>query len=162
MTNGTETALIAHTRVTVWGFLVALTMGCAFFWAALLSMAAPLMPARLGIFVEPPPWALGLAFLGLAVLLFLVGIAELMQFLKPSQEVIIDRDGIATIGLLGERRCSWRDVRNAEIIDDLLTLQIRQTGRLRPVDMRIHFSRLDVVPADLVAAIRSQRPDLLT
>ncbi len=161
MDTGPDTSLIARTRVTVWGFIVALTMACGFLWAAVLAQAAPLLPRQLGVFVEPPQWALALAFLLFALLLFLVGISELVGFLKPSTEVVIDRDGIVTVGLLGDRRCRWQDVRWAEINDDLLSLQIRQTGRLRTPDMRIHFSRLDVAPADLVAAIRAQRPDLL-
>lgn len=161
MAAATGSPLNVRTRVSIWGVVVALGFACAFLLAGIIAQAAPLLPSRLGIFVEPPPWALGLAFVVFALFLFLVGVAELVRYISPSVEVIVDADGIATIGLLGERRFRWQDVADADVNDDLLSIRVRLTGRVRKPAMRIYFSRLDVAPADLVAAIRNRRPDLL-
>jgi hypothetical protein len=153
--------LIGHSHVTPWGFLVALPLAAAFGLMGLRAIAATsLLPQRLGVFVEPPPWIVGLAFLVFALFLFLVGVSEFVRFLRPSVEVVVDRDGIATFGLLGERRVGWGDILWSEFGQDTLSLKVRQKGRVPVPDMRIHFSRLDVEPVDVLAAIRVHRPDL--
>lgn len=153
--------LNVRTRVSVWGFVVALTFASAFLWGAALALAAPLLPRQLGVFVEPPIWLIAAAFLAMSVLLFLVGVAELVRYLSPAVEVIVDGDGIVCFGLLGERRVRWGDVKEVSVGDDLLTIRWQRAGGMRQPALRIHFSRLDVAPADLLAAIKMQRPDLL-
>ena len=161
MQIATGQTIVIRTRAQPWGAAVALPTAIAFLLGGIVALFIPLLPARVGPFVEPPSSLLGLAFLAMAALLFLVGIAELAHYLRPAPEVVIDDDGIALHGLLGERRVAWRQVQAASISGDLLSLKVLQTGRLNPFDVRVHFSRLDCTPGEIVAAIRSHRPDLL-
>lgn len=161
MVDATGAPLTVRTRVSIWGAVVALATAFAFLWGAALSLAAPFLPRRLGPIIDPPVWALGAAFFGFALILFMVGVAELVRYLKPSIEVLVDDGGIVTVGLLGERRYRWRDVTSATVHDDLLIIRAKRSGGVPGPAMRIHFSRLDVEPRVLVAAIRTRRPDLL-
>ncbi len=160
MTASDQTPLIIRSRVTPWGYLVALTMAIAFASIGLQAFQAALLPAKFGVFVEPPPWLLGALLLAFALFLFLIGIAEFARYVKPSVEVVVDRDGISTFGVMGERRFGWQDIVATEIGQGLLSLHVRGRGRMRPPDVRIYFNRLDLDPSLLMAQIRSYRPDL--
>lgn len=153
--------VIVRTRVSAWGFIVALGLGLAYVAAGAALIDKPLLPPRMAGLVEPPQWLPGAVLLGFALFLMLVGIAEFGRYVRPATEVVVTRDGLSTFGLLGERRVPWADVLWAEISDDLLSLKLRQKGRLPPPDARMHLSRLDIAPSDLIAAIRFHRPDLL-
>lgn len=154
--------LVIRSRVTPWGFLVALPLAAGFGWLGLQALALPdLLPDRVGIFVAPPPGLIGIAFLGFALFLCLIGVSEVARYLSPSIEVVLDGEGIATFGLLGARRVAWSDIGWIRIGSDFISLKVRRPGRVPPPDMRIHFSRLDRTPAELLAAIRRHRPDLV-
>lgn len=160
MTATDTKPLIIRSRVTPWGYLVALLLAIAFAGMGLLALQSNILPSTLGVFVEPPPWLLGVLLLAFALFLFLIGIAEFARYLKPSVEVVVDRDGIATFGVLGERRFGWQDVVGSEIGRGLLSLQVRGRGRVPAPDVRIYFNRLDLDPSELMAQIRTHRPDL--
>lgn len=154
--------LVVRSRVTPWGFLVALPLALAFAIAGALALdSASVLPERLGIFVAPPAWLLGLGLLGFALFLFLVGMSELVHYVKPSVEVVVDRAGVSTYGLLGERHFDWSDINASELVQGVLSLKVRGRGRLQPPDVRIHFNRLDLSPHVLLARIRAHRPDLV-
>ena len=153
--------LVAHSRVSVWGFLVALTLALAFLVSGIRAAAVKMTPQKLGVFVEPPPWLIGGLLLAFAAFLFLIGISELARFLKPSAEIVIDGDGIASFGLLGERRFAWRDLIAVDAGSDQVSLKVQGKGRVPPPDVRIHFDRLDVVRAAVLSTIWANRPDLL-
>lgn len=154
--------LVVRSRVTPWGFLVALPLALAFTIVGALALdAVSVLPERLGIFVAPPGWVLGLGLLGFALFLFLVGMSELVHYLKPSVEVVVDRAGVSTYGLLGERHFDWSDIRASELAQGVLSLRVRGRGRMQPPDVRIHFNRLDLNPHVLLSRIRVHRPDLV-
>ena len=96
-----------------------------------------------------------------AAFLFLVGISELARYVKPSTEIVMDADGIAAFGLLGERRFAWRDVIAVDLSPAQAALKIKGRGRMPPPDVRIHFDRLDIDRADILAVLRTHRPDLV-
>ena len=152
--------LVIRSRVMPWGFLVALTLALAFTWLGLRALETNMLPRRLGMFVEPPASLIGIAFMVFALFLALVGVSELVRYLSPSVEVVVDREGIVTYGLLGPRRAAWSDIRWSEIGDDVIAFKLRQKGRVPPHDMRVHFSRLDLGAPEVLAAIRQYRPDL--
>lgn len=152
--------LIVRSRPTAWGFLVALAIGLSFLFAGARALQTYMLPRRVGIFVEPPDWLMGAILIGFALFMFLVGISELVRYLWPSTELVIDRDGISAFGLLGERRTGWRDLIVSEIRGQTMSIKVRATGRLAPPDLRIHFDRLDADPALILAAIRAHRADL--
>jgi hypothetical protein len=154
--------LVVRSRVMPWGFLVALTMAIAFTWLGLRALETNMLPRQLGVFVEPPPGLIGIAFLVFGLFLALIGVSELVRYLSPAVEVVVDRHGIATYGLLGARRADWTDIRWSVISDEVIAFKLRQRGRMPPPDMRVHFSRLDLPPEALLAAIREYRPDLAT
>ena len=154
--------LVVRSRVTPWGFAVALPLALAFTIIGALALdTISVMPERLGIFVAPPGWVLGLSMLGFALFLFLVGMSELVHYVKPSVEVVVDRAGVSTYGLLGERHFDWSDITMSEFAQGVLSLKVRGRGRLPPPDVRIHFNRLDLNPHVLLARIRAHRPDLV-
>ena len=162
MATNKQSRLVIHSRVSVWGFLVALAMASAFLVSGLRALATDrLLPQRLGIFVEPPEWLIGALLIAFAAFLFLVGISELARYIKPSTEVVMDADGIAAFGLLGERRFAWRDVIAIDLSHGQAALKIKGRGRMPPPDVRIHFDRLDIDRADILAALRAYRPDLV-
>ena len=160
MATRTDASLVIHSRVSPWGFIVALTLALCFVLGGVKAIEQLLLPRKFGVFVDPPHWLIGALLLAFAVFLFLIGVSELARYVKPATEVVIDRDGIATIGLLGERRFAWRDVLAAELTANMLSLKVRGNGRLPPPDLRIHFDRLDVEPATILARIRDCRADL--
>ena len=158
--------LVAYSRVTIWGFLVALLMALAFCGSGLRALAVDVFainvtPRNFGIFVEPPAWLIGGLLLAFAAFLFLVGISELARYLKPSAEIVIDGDGIASFGLLGERRFAWRDLIAVDAGSDQVSLKVRGKGRVPPPDVRIHFDRLDIDRGAILSTIWANRPDLL-
>ena len=104
--------IVAHSRVSAWGFLVALPMALAFLLSGWRAAAVNMAPQRLGVFVEPPAWLIGSLLIAFALFLFLIGISELARYLKPSAEFVIDGDGIAAFGLFGERRFAWTAMEN--------------------------------------------------
>ena len=157
----TDPSLSVRSRVMPWGFLVALPLAVGYGWLGLMALETTLLPERVGVFVAPPPGLIGILFLVFALFLFLVGISELARYLRPSIEVVVDEDGVATYGLLGERRMAWGDIVEVQLARDTLSLKARRRGRVPPPDMRIQFSRLDVAPEGLLAAIRKLRPDLV-
>lgn len=155
-----EEPLIVRSRVTPWGFLVALSLAVAFFVAGVRAADAGLLPDKLGVFVAPPEWLVGAVLLAFAIFLAMVGISELVRYLRPSVEVVVDRTGVATFGLLGERRCAWDDITASRVEQETLSFRLRGKGRFPPPDLRIHFNRLDLSPHVLLARVRSHRPDL--
>lgn len=161
MAPAPQKRLIAHSRVSIWGFLVALTMASAFFFSGLRAATVNMTPQKLGVFVEPPAWLIGGMLIAFAAFLFLIGISELARFLKPSAEIVIDGDGIAAFGLLGERRFAWRDLIAVDAGSDQVTLKVRGKGRVPPPDVRIHFDRLDIERGAILSTIWANRPDLL-
>lgn len=155
--------LVVRSRVTPWGFLVALLLAVAFTLVGAMTIdASGLLAERLGVFVAPPPWLVGALLLGFALFLFLVGVSELVHYFKPSVEVIVDRNGVSTFGLLGQRHYDWSDITMAGLAQGVLSLKVRGKGRLPPPDVRIHFNRLDLNPHVLIARVRTHRPDLLS
>ena len=154
--------LVVRSRVMPWGFLVALSLAAGFGWFGFQALALPnLLPARVGVFVEPPPALVGTVFLGFALFLCMIGVSEIVRYLSPSVEVVIDGDGIATFGLLGTRRARWSDIRWSLVGPDFISLTLARKGRVPSPDIRVHFSRLDRTPAEVLDAIRRYRPDLV-
>jgi hypothetical protein len=153
--------LIVRSRVSSSGFLVALVLAVAFLAVGLKTLEVSLVPPRLGVFVEPPSWFFAALLVGFAAFMFLVGVSEVARFIRPATELVIDRDGISTFGLFGERRAFWADLIASEFQQGTLSLKLRAKGRMPPPDMRLHFDRLDVDPPLVFAAIRAHRPDLI-
>lgn len=157
-----EQPLVVRSRVTPWGFLVALPLAVAFSLVGAIAVdATGMLSERVGVFVAPPGWLVGALLLAFALFLFLVGVSELVHYVKPSVEVIVDKTGVSTFGLLGERRFHWADITMAELGQGVLSLKVRGKGRLPPPDVRIHFNRLDLNPHVLIARVRAHRPDLV-
>ena len=161
MATAPQKRIVARSRVSAWGFLVALTMASAFCLSGLRALAANMTPRNLGVFVEPPPWLIGALLIAFSGFLFLIGISELARYLKPATEVVIDGDGIAAFGLLGERRFAWRDLIAVEAGTEQVTLKVRGRGRMPPPEVRIHFDRLDTERDAILSSIWANRPDLL-
>ena len=150
--------MIVRTHVTPWGFLVALPLALGFAYLGARALDAGLLPASLGSLDDPPLWLFSALLIGFALFLFLIGVGELASYLKPAVEVVLDRQGIATFGMLGERRLTWGELGEARIDGGQLSLRGRHGDRTR--SMRLHFNRLSIAPADLVARIERHRPDL--
>ncbi len=161
MVAGQDTPLVVMTRVSAWGFLVALAMALAFLVTGWNALGSRLLPSHLGVFVEPPQWLPGVLMLAFSLFLFLVGISELARYIRPSTEIVVDHEGISTFGLMGERRAVWPDMLASDVTDAGLSIQIRGKGRMPPPDMRIHFDRLDIAPKTVLAKIGAHRPDLV-
>ena len=161
MVDELDEPLIGRTRVTAWAFLVALAMALGFGTVGVQALTVEMLPAHLGVFVEPPSWLVGAALLAMAALLTLVGLFELVRWIKPAVEVVVDRDGVATHGLLGERRAAWPDIAAAEVHSGVVWLKLRRRGRIGTVPLNIDLARIDVDPRVLVARLRAGRPDLL-
>ena len=152
--------LVVRSHVTPWGFLVALPLALAFAYVGALSLDHPFLIPEIVLLGEVPFWLSGVVLLAFALLLFLIGIAELAAYLKPSVEVVIDHERVTTWGVMGERRFAWKDVVGARIDEGQLVLSARgrTAGKLR--EARMHFSRLQVDPAVLVRRILAHRPDI--
>ena len=161
MATAPQKRIVAHSRVSAWGFLVALAMALAFLVSGLRAAAVNMTPERLGVFVEPPAWLVGGLLIAFAGFLFLIGVSELARYLRPSAEIVIDGDGIASFGLLGERRFAWRDVIAVDAGTEQVTLKVRGKGRMSPPDVRIHFDRLDIERGAILSTIWANRPDLV-
>lgn len=153
--------LVVRSRVSAWGFVYALFFAVAFFAAGVRALSADLVPARLGVFVAPPDWLVGALLVGIASFLVLVGIAELVRYLWPTTEVVIDQSGIRAMGLLGAHRASWNDIASVDFHPAMLALRLHTNVAGRGRELRIHFDRVDARPRDVLAAIRACRPDLL-
>lgn len=153
--------MIVRTHVTPWGFVVALPLALTFAYLGAQALDGHIVPRRLGVLVEPPAWTFGVLLLGFALFLFLIGIAELANYLKPSIEVVVDSAGVTTYGVLGERRYRWGDVLGIDHDESQLSLRVRGRSQGTSRDVRLQFSRLAVEPADLVQRIRTHSPDLI-
>jgi hypothetical protein len=141
-----------------WGFIIALPLAIALAYLGAWALDA-------GLALEPSSsdaatrlWLVSLLLIGFALFLFLVGVGELARYLKPSVEVTVDGAGITTYGILGGRRIAWDDIAEARI--DGRSLSLRAHGHGVPGSVRLHFNRLAIEPARLVARIRKHRPDL--
>jgi hypothetical protein len=152
--------MIVRTHVTPWGFVLALPMALAFAYLGARTLDAGIVPERLGSFIDPPIWLFGALLIGFALFLFLIGVAELAAYLKPSVGVVVDESGVTTFGVLGARRVGWSDIVSADLNQVQLALKARRTGGSRLRDVRLYFSRLAVEPTALVTRIQSHRPDL--
>lgn len=161
MNTGRETPLIVRTQVSAWGFVVALAMALAFLLAGWNLLQSNIMPNRLGVFVEPPPWLPGVLMLAFSAFLFLVGISELARYVRPATELVLDNDGVTTFGLLGRRHTAWPDILSADLAPSGLALKVRGKGRVPPPDLNIYFSRLDIDPSTILDHISARRPDLV-
>ncbi|MDX2159114.1 MAG: hypothetical protein SFW09_21625 [Hyphomicrobiaceae bacterium] len=151
--------LIVHTHVTPWGFAVALPMALAFAYLGALALDAHLVPTGHPSLGDVPLWLVSAVLLVFALALFLIGVAELAAYLKPSVAVVLDGTGITTQGVLGTRRHAWSDVVSAEIAPGQLALRLRSRPGRSP-EVRLQFGRLAVEPARLVARLHRHRPDL--
>lgn len=160
MVESSGVALVGRTRVTVWGFLVAAALALAFAWTGVYALPARLLPARLGIFVEPPSALVGLALLVMAAVLALVALIEAARFVKPVIEVVLDDDGVATYGLLGVRRLAWYEIDDMHAQGGVLTFKGPRQGGMRRRVLRVDLGRLDLDADATLAAVRSRRPDL--
>jgi hypothetical protein len=156
-----STPLVVRSRVTPWGFLLALPLALAFAVVGVIALEESLLPRRLGIFIDPPPWLMGALLLGLALFLFLVGIAELARFLKPTVEAVLDERGIATYGLLGERRLAWEAIQSLDVVQGVIALKPPMRGRINIPDLRLDVARLAAEPGEIISRINAHRPDLL-
>lgn len=159
--SDTTLPLVVRTHVTPWGFFVALTFAVGFAYLGARALDIMLLPAEIGRFHDVPFWLFSALLLAFALFLFLVGVGELASYLKPGIEVMIDDDGIATFGLLGERRLPWSDITTAYVRDGHLELVGRQRRGQRLRHVRLQFARLAVEPVDLITAIAARRADLV-
>ena len=66
---------VVRSRVSAWGFIVALLIGIGFVAIGLKTLETALVPRRLGIFVEPPSWFFAALLIGFAGFMFLVGVS---------------------------------------------------------------------------------------
>lgn len=152
--------LIARSRATPWGSAVALGFALLFAAVAAATLNSDIVPDRLGVFVAPPPWLLTAVLGAFALFLFMVGIAELARFIKPTVEVVVDDAGVSTFGLLGRRRIAWGDVARVSMAHGVLTIDGVPRGNGRSPRLRISATRLDTSPRSLVSALLRHRPDL--
>lgn len=152
--------MIARSKSSPWGFLVALLMAFAFLTVGTIAMNLLELPQRVGIFVAPPSWIIGAALAAFAVVLFLVGIMELARWLSPAIEVTIDANGIATFGLLGAERVGWSDLTSLETHGPLIVVGTRRRRRNGTSQLVIDTNRLDAEPAQIARVIVSHRSDL--
>lgn len=153
-----EEPLVVHTHVTPWGFVFALPFALvlAYLGAWALDIGAPHDPTVSRL--DNPLWLFGVPLLGFALFLFVVGIAELARYLKPSVEVVMDGDGITTYGDMGARRIVWDELVESRIDHQSMALRARHNGM--PKTVRLHFNRLAVEPGQLLRRIQRHRPDL--
>jgi hypothetical protein len=151
---------VVRTHVTPWGFAVALPLALGFAYLGAWAFDADVVPHKLGIMEEPPIWLFGTMFVGFALFLFLIGVGELASYLKPGVEVVMDATGIATHGIIGQRRIAWDDLLEARIDSRQIELAGRTSSGGSARRLRLHFNRLEVEPAQLLASIRARRPDL--
>jgi len=153
--------LIARSKSSPWGFLVALPMAFAFLTVGTLAMNLLELPQRVGIFVAPPSWIVGAVLAAFAVILFLVGIVELARWLSPAVEITVDANGISTFGLLGAERLSWNDVNSLETYGPLVVVGTRRRRRNGTSQLVIDTNRLDASPDQISRIISAHRSDLV-
>ncbi len=153
-------ALVVRSHVTPWGFLVALPLALAFAYVGALNLDYPIMPPRIEAIGELPFWLFSAILIGFALLLFLIGIAELAAYVKPAVQVVVDDKQVTTWGVMGERKFVWGDIVGARVGDGQLVLRARgrKPGAVR--EARLHFNRLQVDPRELVGQISARRPDI--
>lgn len=161
MVTAPNMKLVARSRASAWGFLVALPIASAFLLAGLFALAVNMTPGRVGVFVAPPSWLVGALLIAFSVFLFMVGVSELARYVRPAVELILDGDGVVAFGLLGERRFAWRDVIAVDAGGEHVALKLRGKGRFPPPDLRIHFDRLDIERNAILSIIWANRPDLV-
>jgi hypothetical protein len=151
--------LVVQTRVTPWGFLVALPMAVAFAYVGAAGLDVGLAPRAIAG-AGDSLWLFSIPLLAFSLFLFLVGVGELAQYLSPSVEATLDDVGIASFGTLGGHRMAWSDLVALRIEEDHLTLAGRIGTRGRRRELRLHFNRLAIDPATIIARIAMHRPDL--
>ena len=155
-----DEALVVRTHVTPWGFLVALPLALGFAYLGARALDAGISPHRIASLEDAPIWLFSALLIGFALFLFLVGVGELASYLKPAVEIVLDRQGIVTFGMLGERRLAWDELVEVRLDGAHLSLRGRPGERGGARNMRLHFNRLAVPPAALIARIERRRPDL--
>lgn len=153
--------LVVLSHVTPWGFLVALPLALLFAYLGAAALDTELLPhdSRLG--ERAPLWVFSLPLLAFALFLFLIGVGELASWLKPGIALVIDDAGVASFGIVGQRRIAWGDVAALQKVDggmELVARSRREGGGVR--HMRIHFNRLDIEPLAVARQILAHRPDL--
>ena len=151
--------LVVQTRVTPWGFLVALPLAAAFAYVGAWGLDVGLAPAAMGG-ANDALWLFSIPLLLFSLFLFLIGVGELARYVMPAVEIIVDDGGVASFGTLGARRISWANLSDLAVGPDQITLRGRVTPRGVRRELRLHFNRLAIDPAVLVARIAAHRPDL--
>jgi hypothetical protein len=152
--------MIVRAHVTPWGFLVALPFALSLAYLGAWLIDADVAHHPLASLGESSISLLGVFLIGFSLYLFLVGVGELASYLKPAIEVVMDAQGIAIFGLLGERRMAWSDIVTASIEGDDLMLLVRARGGSARRRIRLPLSCLAVDPKKLLAMLQSHRPDL--
>jgi len=144
-----------------WGFIVALPLALAFAYVGAWGLDLGLAPEAIAA-EHAPLWIFSLPLLAFSLFLFLIGVGELANYLKPSVAVVVDASGVTTYGVLGARRITWEDIVDARIEGGQLSLR----GLVKPStgtrELRLNFNRLAIEPARLVQQISARRPGLLT
>ncbi|MEZ5854646.1 MAG: hypothetical protein R3D67_07815 [Hyphomicrobiaceae bacterium] len=158
--HGAGKTLIVRSHVTPWGFLVALPLAFAFAYVGALTLDAPIVPPRIEGIGDLPFWLFSAILLAFALLLFLIGIAELAAYLKPAVQVVIDDQRLTTWGVMGARQFIWNDILAARVDDGQLVLRARGRKAGKQREARLHFSRLQIDPKELLAQILVRRPDI--
>jgi hypothetical protein len=151
-----EPPLVVYTRVAPWGFVVALPFAAVLAalggWALEIGIAHDPTASRL----DNPLWIFSIPLLGFALFLFVVGVGELARYVKPTVEVVVDRDGITTYGLMGARHIEWNDLVEMHIDAQHIALRARHKGT--PKTVRLSFNRLAIEPARLIRRIEMSSP----
>lgn len=152
--------LVVRSHVMPWGFVVALPLALAFAYVGAWGLDLGLAPEAI-VTEQAPLWIFSLPLLAFSLFLFLIGIGELANYLKPAVAVVVDASGVTTHGMLGARRMAWDDVVDCRIQSGQLTLR----GLVKPSkgtrELRLNFNRLAIEPARLVQRIATHRPDLV-
>lgn len=161
LATGKDEPMIVHAHATPWGFLVALPLAMALGFLGAWQIDASAIEHPLTALGDHSISLFGAVLVGFSLYLFLVGVGELASYLKPAVEVVLDREGIAVYGLVGQRRMAWRDLAAARVEGDVLLLLAR---RRRPVgrrSVRLQLSRLAIDPKELLRKLQHHRPDLV-
>jgi len=152
--------LVVRSHVMPWGFVVALPLALAFAYVGAWGLDLGLAPEAIAA-EHAPLWIFSLPLLAFSLFLFLIGVGELANYLKPAVAVIVDASGVTTYGMLGARRIAWDDIVDGRIERGQLTLR----GLVKPTkgarELRLNFNRLAIDPALLVERIAAHRPDVL-
>jgi hypothetical protein len=152
--------LVVRSHVMPWGFVVALPLALAFAYVGAWGLDLGLAPEAIAA-EQAPLWIFSLPLLAFSLFLFLIGIGELANYLKPAVAVVVDESGVTTHGMLGASRMAWDDVVECRIVGGQFTLR----GLVKPSkgtrELRLNFNRLAIEPARLIKRIAAHRPDLV-